>query len=248
MPLLRKLSKKVRRKLGLMRSNDFRKQQKTSERKARFESPLWQRDSQLAQRKYTNYDEYLSHQSSKLSRVLHRLGETADEDLAEFTRRFAGCEALEQARAVLCLGARLGTEVKALHQLGYFAVGVDLNPGAENSYVLPGDFHHLVFASESVDAVYTNALDHAFDLFRLIGEVRRVLRPGGLFVIDLLRGYEEGFLPGEFEAIHWANADGLIERIIAMGNFEHVSARNLGRHRRDEWVQRVMRKGTNCPT
>lgn len=99
-----------------------------------------------------------------------------------------------------------------------------------------------------MDAVYTNALDHAFDLFRLIGEVRRVLRPGGLFVIDLLRGYEEGFLPGEFEAIHWANADGLIERIIAMGNFEHVSARNLGRHRRDEWVQRVMRKGTNCPT
>ena len=172
----------------------------------------------------------------------------AEVDLAEFIRRFAGCEVLKQAKSVLCLGARLGTEVKALHQLGYFAVGVDLNPGADNSFVLPGDFHHLVFADESIDAVYTNALDHAFDLSRVIGERGRVLRPGGLVIIDLLRGYEEGFVPGEFEAFHWARADGLIDRIIAIGRFEQLSARNLGYHRRDEWLQRVLRKSTTSPT
>jgi SAM-dependent methyltransferase len=248
MELLRKVSKQIRRKLGLPQKDDLRKQQKVMARRVRFESPLWARDSQLALCGYASYNDYLAHQSSKLSRVLHRLQETAEADLAEFTRRFAGCEVLKQAKSVLCLGARLGTEVKALHELGYFAVGVDLNPGADNSFVLPGDFHHLVFADESIDAVYTNALDHAFDLSRVIGEIGRVLRPGGLFVIDLLRGYEEGFVPGEFEAFHWARADGLIDRIIAIGRFEQLSARNLGYHRRDEWLQRVLRKSTTSPT
>ena len=46
---------------------------------------------------------------------------------------------------MLCLGARLGTEVRALHNLGYFAIGIDLNPGVDNPYVLMGDFHKLVF-------------------------------------------------------------------------------------------------------
>src|SRR5215216_3610430 len=59
-------------------------------------------------------------------------------------------------RRVLCLGARQGTEVRAFIDRGGFAVGIDLNPGEKNRYVLIGDFQELQFATGSVDIVYTN--------------------------------------------------------------------------------------------
>ncbi len=214
-------------------------------RHARFwESEQWQRDAGLARRGYSSYDEYLSHQASKLDGIIDRLRETEDEDFAEFLRRFEGCEALSEARSVLCLGARLGTEVKALHALGHFAIGIDLNPGQGNVYVLAGDFQHIVFPDGSVDAIYTNALDHAFDLEGIVGEIRRLLRPNGLFVADVLLGYEEGFIAGEFEATHWANSQSFIEKIRDIGDFTLEGARDLGQHRRDHWRQAVFRKAS----
>ena len=212
-------------------------------RQARFwDGERWQRDAGLARREYGSYDEYVSHQASKLDGVIDRLRETEEEDYAEFLRRFEACEPLSEARSVLCLGARIGTEVKALHALGHFAVGIDLNPGQGNSYVLPGDFQHIVFPDESVDAIYTNAMDHVFDLAGIVGEIRRLLRPNGLFVADVLLGYEEGFIAGEFEATHWANSQSFIERIRDIGGFELESVRELGQHRRDHWRQAVFRK------
>ncbi len=142
----------------------------------------------------------------------------------------------------MCLGARLGTEVRALHALGHFAVGIDLNPGEGNGYVLPGDFHAIVFPDGSLDAIYSNALDHVFALDRLVGEVRRLLRPGGLFVLDLMQGYEEGNVPGEFEATIWRDRDSFIERIVELGGFASEGVRDLGYTRRDHWTQVVLRK------
>ncbi len=212
-------------------------------RHAKFwEGERWERDGGLARRDYGSYDEYLSHQASKLDGVIDRLRETEEEDYTEFLRRFESCEPLSEARSVLCLGARIGTEVKALHALGHFAVGIDLNPGQHNPYVLPGDFQRIVFPDESVDAIYTNALDHAFDLEGIVGEVSRLLRPNGLFVADVLLGYEEGFIAGEFEATHWANSQSFIEKIRDVGDFELENVRELGQHRRDHWRQAVFRK------
>ncbi len=212
-------------------------------RQARFwESKRWQRDAGLARRGYSSYDEYLSHQASKLDGIIDRLRETEEEDFAEFLRRFEGCQPLAEARSVLCLGARLGTEVKALHALGHFAIGIDLNPGQNNAYVLPGDFQRIVFPDGSIDAIYTNALDHAFDLEGIVGEVRRLLRPNGLFIADVLLGYEEGFIAGEFEATHWANSQSFIEKIREIGDFALEGMRDLGQHRRDHWRQAVFRK------
>lgn len=212
-------------------------------RHARFwESKRWQHDAGMARRGYGSYDEYLSHQASKLDGIIDRLRETEDEDFAEFRRRFEGCSPLSEARSVLCLGARLGTEVKALHALGHFAIGIDLNPGQDNAYVLPGDFQHIVFPDGSVDAIYTNALDHAFDLEGIVGEIRRLLRPNGLFVADVLLGYEEGFIAGEFEATHWADSQSFIEKIRDIGDFALEGVRDLGKHRRDHWRQAVFRK------
>jgi len=215
---------------------------KAKARNNAFASNLWQHADGLARRQYGSYEEYLDHQAAKLDKIATRLEETQAHDLADFVDRFQHCAALNGARSVLCLGARLGTEVKALHALGYFAVGVDLNPGPANPYVLPGDFHHLVFPTESVDAIYTNTLDHVFDLEKFISEIKRLLRPGGLFIADVLDGYEEGFIPGAFESTHWHNAAAFIERLGELGGFTLEGIRDLGYIRRDRWRQAVLRK------
>jgi SAM-dependent methyltransferase len=231
-------------KYGLGAEARARKQaDKEQQRRERFDDDsLWEHGETGARRKYASYDAYLEHQASKLDKIAPRLREKEDEDFAEFRRRFATCAALAGARSVLCLGARLGTEVRALHALGYFAVGIDLNPGEGNPYVLPGDFHRIVFADGSVDAIYTNALDHVFSLEDLVGEVRRLLRPGGIFVADLELGSEEGFVPGEYEAVMWRDHGRLIDQIKNLGQFEVEETRDLGRTRRDQWTQVVFRK------
>ena len=238
---LKRLSNILRYGVG-PRAREKKEAEKTKARQARFASDLWDRSEDLAQRRYDSYDDYVTHQAEKLPKIIHRLRETEAEDLADFKNRFQGCPALAEARSVLCLGARLGTEVKALHSLGYFAVGIDLNPGADNPYVLPGDFHKIVFPDESVDAIYTNALDHVLDLERIIGEIRRLLRPNGLFLANLLAGFEEGFIPGAYEATHWRDATAFIEKIRDMGEFTLEQVRDLGQIRRDRWKQALFRK------
>jgi SAM-dependent methyltransferase len=242
MKALKRLSNISKYGLGAQ-ARERKRADKERRREARFQdAELWEHSEQGARRRYASYDEYVEHQASKLDKIAPRLREKEDEDFAEFRRRFATCAALEGARSLLCLGARLGTEVRALHDLGYFAVGIDLNPGEGNPYVLPGDFHGIVFPSGSVDAVYTNALDHVFSLEQLVGEVQRLLRPGGAFVADLELGSEEGFIPGEYESAMWRDHERLVEQIKHLGGFEVEQVRDLGRTRRDQWTQVVFRK------
>jgi ubiquinone/menaquinone biosynthesis C-methylase UbiE len=104
-----------------------------------------------------------------------------------------------------------------------------------------GDFHRLEFPDGSLDAVYTNALDHVWDIEGVIREVRRVLRPGGAFIADILPGFEEGFTPGEYESTLWRTIDYLVERICAGGGFAEESRVDLGEIGRDRWYQVVLR-------
>jgi len=194
--------------------------EKRRAKQGRFASDAWHHVGRFARRSYASYEAYVEHQSSKLAGILDHLRKTDAEEFEEFRERFASCDALAGARSILCLGARLGTEVRALHSLGHFAVGVDLAPGPDNLRVLYGDFHALVFSDASVDAVYSNALDHAFDLDRMAGEVLRVLRPGGCFVAEIDAGLDEGTLPGDFEALCWTHVDALLETISTGGRFE----------------------------
>ena len=222
------------------------KEQKWAKRmKARqkvFDSDLWQQEGEVARRNYASYDDYVKHQSSKLDRIEGRLKDREDDDLAMFLERFQGCAALGEAHTVLCLGARLGTEVKALHKLGHFAVGIDLNPGEGNQHVLPGDFHNIVFPDGSLDAIYRNTLDHVYDLEKLLSEVTRLLRPGGLFVADIIGGYEEGFYAGNYESTHWPKAGEFAEKVAGLAGFALESTRDLGQINRDRWFQAVLRK------
>lgn len=215
---------------------------KRAAKSARFASERWAQDGDFARRRYASYDDYVAHQVSKLAGVADRLRETEQRDFDQFLERFSACRPLAGMHNVLCLGARLGTEVRALHRLGHFAVGIDLNPGEQNPYVLPGDFHGLVFPDASVDAVFTNALDHVFDLERMLGETKRVLRPGGILLAEFELGFGEGHVPGHYEATHWKSADALVEQIRELGGFAVEEVVDLGKTRRGPRRQVVFRK------
>jgi SAM-dependent methyltransferase len=241
--------KKTLRQLGKLAKYGFgpqaRQREKAFEARVRMErfrqSGQWTREQEFTWRNYASYGAYLRHQTAKLDVIVDRLHRTEEEDFAVFLGRFETCEPLRQARSVLCLGARLGTEVSALHRLGHFAVGIDLEPGPDNRYVLPGDFHHIVFPDGSIDAIYTNALDHVFDLEQVLGEVVRLLREGGLFIADIELGYEEGFIPGDFEATHWRNRQALVDRLTAITGFALENPDELTKQ--DRWTQVILRKG-----
>jgi SAM-dependent methyltransferase len=176
----------------------------------------WTGDGAFRTRSYRSYDDYVRHQSAKVA---------LKGDLSEYDARFRAALAerlhshpdVRPGMSALCLAARIGTEVKAFGDAGCFAVGIDLNPADGDRYVLRGDFHALQFADDCVDVVFTNSLDHALDLERLLGEVRRVLKPAGLLLVEAMRGEEEGKNAGFYEAFHWERAEDLISRIEASG-------------------------------
>jgi SAM-dependent methyltransferase len=173
----------------------------------------WESSGGLERRAYPSYELYAEHQKAKLSnRDLTHYGPR----LVDALQSRLAAIGLKPASTVLCLGARSGAECKAFINLGHFAIGIDLNPGQENRYVVVGDFHELQFADASVDVVYTNALDHAFDLNRILAEVRRVLKPDGRFIADIVNP-EGRSGPGDFESTWWSSIAALVTEIGKAG-------------------------------
>ena len=166
-------------------------------------------------RGYDSYEAYLEHQKAKLE--THDFGRYDDEFRAALRERLSALEIEWPGRSVLCLAARIGTEVKAFLDLGAFAVGIDLNPGVDNRYVVHGDFHDLQFAPGSIDVVYTNSLDHAFDIDRIAREVLKVLKPDGVFLVEAVQGRDQGTNPGFFESFFWKNIDELVSALENAG-------------------------------
>ena len=168
-------------------------------------------------RKYDSYEEYLNHQSSKLKQIdkyfsLSEYDAQFRASLRERVRRL-----VHPGMSVLCLGARIGTEVKAFIDLQCFSVGIDISTCQKNKYVLYGDLHDLQFADRSVDAIYTNCLDHVFDLENVIKEMKRVLKDNGRIIIDAAHGTEEGTILGEYESFHWSTVDSLLTKLDSLG-------------------------------
>jgi SAM-dependent methyltransferase len=159
-------------------------------------------------RSYNSYEAYLEHQKAKLE--THDFGNYDTQFRQALRTRLVTLDIAWPGLVVLCLGARIGSEVKAFLDLGCFAVGVDLNPGPENRYVLHGDFHDLQFPPHSVDVAYTNSVDHLFNLERLANEVMRVLKPNGLFIVEAANGSDAGVKPGFFESFFWNEIDDLV--------------------------------------
>lgn len=174
-------------------------------------------------RQYESYEEYLTHQAQKYQEIIQLYGGFSGYTLLTWRQRFyrrfrylPSC--LPPDALILCLGARQGTEVEVLRDLGFSrAYGIDLNPGPDNPYVEVGDFMHLTEPDGSIDLIYTNSVDHAFDLDNFVAEHRRVLTPNGLAIYDLPR-YGGSRRAGAFEAIGWRSEDEVIDRLRASFN------------------------------
>ncbi len=174
-----------------------------------------ERGKAFTSREYTSYQDYIDHQSSKLSQI----------DLGEYDRRYR--ETLRERLGddgfvkpgmnALCLGARQGTEVKSFIDLGLFAIGIDLEPGKGNRYVVVGDFHDLQYAAASVDVIFSNAIDHAFDFGKLLDQIVRVIRPGGYVIFELPHGTEEGKSPGFWASFWWEKTADIAKAFEARG-------------------------------
>ena len=185
-------------------------------------------------RVYRDYEEYREHQALKVEAL--RAKSLAGHDrrfYASLRERLAGYYGDFQGQKVLCLAARLGAEVRVFIDLGAFAVGIDLNPGRGNRYVVVGDFHALQFADDSVDVVYTNSLDHAFDLDRIMTEIGRVLRQDGRLIVELGRGTDHGTVAGFYESTSWKKVDDMIA-VIGRHGFQLERRRACGPRSNDE--------------
>jgi SAM-dependent methyltransferase len=164
--------------------------------------------SGLRWRVYRKYEDYIKHQSSKLSSANLTSYDTKYRKVLR--ERLEKASYLRRGMSVLCLAARLGTEVKAFLDIGCFTIGIDINPGEGNRYVVWGDFHDIQYPTESVDVVFTNSIDHVFDIQKLIHEIRRVLKSHGLLVVEALAGYSEGTKVGGWESFCWSKIDDLV--------------------------------------
>jgi SAM-dependent methyltransferase len=171
----------------------------------------------FTKRVYPDYETYLAHQRTKLDAF--RPQSIAKHDVrfrAALGERLAALPFPMRKLRVLCLAARQGSEVKAFIDHGAFAIGIDLNPGKDNRYVVVGDFHDLQFADASVDLVYTNSLDHVFELDRLMAEILRVLTPEGHLLLEVGSAGMEGQI-GFYEAMSWKSTEELLERVLSFG-------------------------------
>lgn len=163
--------------------------------------------SGFKRKNYRTYDEYVSHQRSKLDKI------GGGRWITNYSEQFSKIlgerlEGVKPGSTVLCLGARTGAEVRPFLLRGCFAVGIDLNPGEGNKYVLQGDFHDIQFPDGSVDVVYTNSIDHVFDSEKFISEIRRVLRPRGTLILELM----ETKHPEHYESFDWHDVGSLIKK------------------------------------
>lgn len=97
---------------------------------------------------------------------------------------------LPKSAPILDLGAYCSELPVALAKAGYTAVhGIDLNPAVTSMPMADvvrytvGDFTATPYADASFDAVTAiSVIEHGYQPARLLGEVARLLRPGGLFI------------------------------------------------------------------
>jgi len=173
---------------------------------------------------YKDYPEYVEHQKSKLKTIGEFLKVYDKNYSQELAERLRDDGIVKQGMNVLCLGARIGTEVKAFFTYNCFAVGIDLITSENNKYVLYGDFHEIQFPTDSVDIVFTNSIDHVFNLNKFLDEIKRVLKPGGYFIAEIVDSNVEDKkdlsqdaiilqTSSIFESIFWEKADDVLDLI-----------------------------------
>jgi SAM-dependent methyltransferase len=139
--------------------------------------------------------------------------ETPEEELRKFLRRLRklGATAWSRDAQVVELFCGRGNGLNALQHLGFTRLeGVDLSPALLANYTGPAkcvaaDCRQLPFPDASRDIVIVQGGLHHLpelpgDLEQVVGEVRRVLRPGGRFMV--VEPWHTPFL----RFVHWVGS------------------------------------------
>ena len=186
----------------------------------------WIKKGKFWRRKYKSYNDYIKHQQSNLNNGIPWLKIYDETYRISLYKRLCELEIPLAGKNVLCLGAMIGTEVKAFLDANCFAVGIDLNPGTNNTHVLPGDFHNIIFPDSSVDIIFTNSIGHAFNLGQFIKEGRRVLKDSGYLIIEVLSQQKEGEHGGPFEATGCDSFNDILDELKAAG-YKYICERTF---------------------
>jgi len=199
------------------------------------EKTRWQPQGNMQRKRYSNYSHYLKEQKSKLDGGIKFDLKEYDSQYREILRsRLMKLPFIKKGMNVLCLGARQGTEVKAFLDVGCFALGVDLNPGKDNKYVVIGDFHELQYPDDSVDIAFTNSMDHVYRPQKFLKEITRILKPGGHFIIELEKSGQTGV--DKWACLHWEKNDDLI-KLFGDFNFSLMIRNEAKETRKDLWFR-----------
>lgn len=186
---------------------------------------LWKNKNNIETKDYNTYEEYLKHQREKIPdpKLLKKYDIKYREELKN---RLINDKIIKSSSSVLCLAARIGTEVKAFIDIGCFAVGIDIKPGEKNKYVVLGDFHNIQYSNNSLDVIFSNSLDHAFNINKIVKESKRVLKKNGVFILEIIKGNKEGAMPGYYEACYWEKIDDVI-KLFKKENFKIIKRNNI---------------------
>jgi SAM-dependent methyltransferase len=119
------------------------------------------------------------------------LGQALRPGGAELTARLIDRARLVPGSTVLDVGCGPGTTLALLASAGHRSIGIDFSPAlaadatARQAAALTGDAEHLPLRGASADAALIECVLSALpDKERAIGEVARVLRPGGMLLLS----------------------------------------------------------------
>jgi len=138
----------------------------------------------IKKREYLNYESYIEHQSDKLHTHLKEIIRNDKRYEQIVLDRYKNLFDFKE-KSIICLAARLGGEVRAFKKLNALAIGIDIEPGEKNEHVLYGDFHQLKFPDYIFDFAFCNAIDHVLYLDVFLKETNRILKPNGVFFLEL---------------------------------------------------------------
>jgi len=211
--------------------------------KAKFEEGLQKvidssQSSPFYIKSYSSYDKYIEHQRSKYQGGIFWLDKYIGWYGKFLRKRLLQTKMDFRNTCSLCLGARQGTEVEIFNELGSFSVGLDVEVGQDNKYVVTGDASNIQYSDNSVDIVFTNALDHFLRIDETLSEINRVLKPNGYFIF--LIGSPGDAKKDKHGSTYWDNADEVLNYLETKYCFKIVSKLDVRPY--------LINKETNKPT
>lgn len=138
------------------------------------------------ERKEIDYDSYVYMQGRKARdpKEYKKILANIKKRKRTFSIIFSNVQHKLNKGSLLCLGARTGEEVEVAKQFGFSpCVGIDLYPLGKD--IIKADWHNMPFDDAFFDNVYTNSIDHCYDVEILALEVKRVLLPEGKFFFQV---------------------------------------------------------------